>query len=92
METAGRRIIHEVTDRRVARNPAEAIFDYWTTYLAGAVWVSLYIWGSSGAKSDGVILGLLGVMIAITAARDGKKEVHRQVDAIVRRLDEKGLL
>ncbi len=82
-----------VKDRRIIRNPAEAFFDYWGTYAMGIGFgLGYFELLANGILVPGgfgsVIIGSLGVVaVAVTAARDGKKELHRKFEALVRRLD-----
>ena len=92
MQIEAQRILHQSSDRRVLKSSAEAVLDYWTTYVAGVVWLGYYLWSNSGTKFDAFVLMLGVIVIAITAARDGKKEIHRKLNAIVRQLEEKNLL
>jgi len=92
MKSEVRKIMQEVTDRRVLKNPAEQFLDYWTTYAVTGMCVAYYFSQYSGTKYDALVLMIYAPIIAVTAARDGKKEVHRKLDALVRRLVEKKLL
>jgi uncharacterized membrane protein len=92
MQSEACKVLHESEDRRTLSRPAERYFDYLPTYILGGLCFAIYHWYYAESKHLTIFLFLSAVVISISAARCGKKEVHRKIAALRRQLEEKNLL
>ena len=92
MQSETRKVLHGLADHRVLKSPAEGFFDYLPTYILGGLCYAAYHWRFADTKQAQLFLFFSAAVIAISAARSGKKEVHRKFAALTRQLEEKNLL